>query len=211
MSGMLESQLAAEVTTIAVFVASLFLAVVITNRYMKKRGRPLLFWSSGMWLFALGVLLEIAFAMGAYSQLLIMAYLFIVALIVNALALGSIQLVSSNRVRNSYYLFSVASVLLLLYSLVSADQGDLIRGYVVAGNPTDLVIIASSLITFPAAAVLVAVAYLGYRKRKDPRLLSIIAGVVIVSIAGTLYIVQYPAFLYVAEVLGIALLWYGFL
>ena len=211
MQNLLTSQLTAEATTTAVFVASLLLAIIISKRYTEKRSRSLLFWSAGMWFFAIGVLLEVVFAVGVYSELMINAYLFIVALIVEALALGSMQLVNSNRIKNAYYAFTAITAIFLLYSLMSAPTGNLIRNYVVMGIPPLLVIIASSLITFPAAAVLVAVAYLGYRKSKNPRLLSIIAGVAVVSIAGTLYIVQYPAFLYVAEVIGIALLWYGFL
>jgi hypothetical protein len=49
-----------------------------------------------------------------------------------------------------------------------------------------------------------------YRKTRNKKLLSIIAGVIVVSIAGTLYIVAFPAFLYYAELAGIALLWLGF-
>ncbi len=208
---LLTSQLSTEITTVVVFAASLLLAVVMSNRYMKKRSVPLLFWSAGMWLFSLGVLMEIVFALGIYSQLLADSYLLVVALLVNVLALGSIQLVSSKRIKKSYYAFSIVSVFLLLYSLATTNQGNMIQNYVLAGVPAVSVIIASSLITFPAAAILLVVAYLGYRKRKDKRLLSIIAGVIIVSVAGTLYIAAYPAFLYLAEVAGIALLWYGFM
>ena len=208
---LLTSQLSTEITTVVVFAASLLLAVVMSNRYMKKRSIPLLFWSAGMWLFSLGVLMEIVFALGIYSQLLADSYLLVVALLVNVLALGSIQLVSSKRIKKSYYAFSIVSVFLLLYSLATTNQGNMIQNYVLAGVPAVSVIIASSLITFPAAAILLVVAYLGYRKRKDKRLLSIIAGVIIVSVAGTLYIAAYPAFLYLAEVAGIALLWYGFM
>lgn len=41
-------------------------------------------------------------------------------------------------------------------------------------------------------------------------MLSIIAGVVIVSIAGSLFIAQFPAFLYYSEFIGILLLCLGF-
>ena len=41
-------------------------------------------------------------------------------------------------------------------------------------------------------------------------MLSIIAGVVVVSIAGGLYIAAVPVFLYYSEFVGIILLWFGF-
>ena len=76
--------------------------------------------------------------------------------------------------------------------------------------PPLLVTVFSTLITIPASIVLLAVAILGYLKTKNKKMLSIIAGVVFVVIAGTLYIVSFPALLYISEFVGILLLWYGF-
>ncbi len=72
------------------------------------------------------------------------------------------------------------------------------------------VVITSSIVTFPAAAILIIVAGISYYRGHDKKMLSIILGTIIVSIAGTLYIVQFPAFLYYAEFIGIVLLWLGF-
>lgn len=41
----------------------------------------------------------------------------------------------------------------------------------------------------------------------NPKMLATIAGVVIVAIAGSLYIAQFPAFPYYSEFIGILLLW----
>lgn len=211
MLAFLATQAAAEITTVVILVLSLGLAAIITRRYLRKPSRPLHFWNLGVWTFVIGVALEVLFAFGAYSELLICTYLFSVAILVELLAMGSMQLIKSDGKRNAYYAFAAASTLFLAYSLIGTNTGNILENYVVAANPPNLVVIASSLITFPAAAILVIVAYLGYRARRDPRLLSIIAGVVIVSVAGTLYIVQYPAFLYLAELIGILALYYGFL
>ncbi len=206
----LTTQAAAEATTIITFILTLGLAIIITKRYLKKRSASLLFWSLGIWLFTTGVLLEIIFAFGAYSAILMNAYLLVVALIVEVLALGSMQLIKSIRIKRAYYAFAILSTMLLIYSLSVTNPGNLITEYVVGGIPSNFVLLTSSIITFPAAIILAVVAYKGYRKTHDRRMLSIIAGVVIVSIAGTLYIIQYPAFLYIAEFAGILLLWYGF-
>ncbi|MDE1870492.1 MAG: hypothetical protein KGH71_05965, partial [Candidatus Micrarchaeota archaeon] len=64
--------------------------------------------------------------------------------------------------------------------------------------------------TFPAATVLVIVAAMGYRRTRSLKMVSIIAGVVVVSVAGTLYIASFPSFLYYAEFAGMLLLWMGF-
>jgi hypothetical protein len=94
--------------------------------------------------------------------------------------------------------------------LFATNVGNVIENYVVYGTLPLSVVVSSSLITFPAAVVLIATAALTYRKSKNYKMLSIIAGVVTVSIAGSLYIVQFPAFLYYSEFAGILFLWLGF-
>jgi hypothetical protein len=169
-----------------------------------------LFWSLGLWFFALSVLEEVVFSAGYYSELLAAAYLGIVALLVEFLALGSIQLVKGERIKNAYYLYSLATGVALAYFLAAEKFGNLLDNYVVYGALPLGVVVISSIITFPAAAVLITTAALSYKKTHNRKMLSIITGVVVVSIAGSLYIAQFPAFLYYSEFLGILLLWMGF-
>ncbi|MCL5419776.1 MAG: hypothetical protein M1354_02760 [Candidatus Marsarchaeota archaeon] len=211
MSGIFASQGAAELTTAAVLVLSAGLSAAMSVRCLKRRNRPLLFWSAGLWLFTFGALLELMFAGNIYSSFAAKAYLLVAAVLVGTLALGSIQLSKSSRIRKGYYLFFILSSAFLVYSLLTTSVGNLLVDYVVAAPIPAQIILASSVITLPAAAVLVVFAYKSYKARRDPRFLSIIVGVIAVSAAGGLYIVQYPSFLYVAEVAGILLLWYGFL
>ncbi len=65
--------------------------------------------------------------------------------------------------------------------------------------------------TFPAAILLILIAAISYKKKRNYKMLSIIIGVIIVAMAGTLYIVEIPVFLYYSEFIGILLLWYGFI
>jgi hypothetical protein len=214
----LTSQFAVELTVIVIFIMTVALALVITKRYFEKKGKSLLYWSLGIWCFVIGVFLEILFAAGVYSTLLIIFYLFIVGVLVETLALGSIQFVKSKKIRYAYYVFVLASTILLLYSLIIpsstlflGNETNVITYWIVYGNLPLLILVTSSLVTVPAAVILVVIAGKSYLQRKNPKLLSIIVGVVIVSVAGSLYIVQYPAFLYISEFIGILLLWYGFI
>ncbi len=204
------SQEFVEFSTSLILVLTIMLALFLTQNYMKKRMRSYLFWSLGLWFFALGVALEILFSAGYYTELLIRSYLGIVAVLVELLALGSLQLVKGRPVKTSYYAFSVASGVALAYFLATETVGNILKSYVVAGSPPLGDLVASSVITFPAAAVLIATAALTYRKTHSRKMLSIIAGVVVVSIAGSLYIASFPAFLYYSEFFGIVLLWLGF-
>ena len=54
------------------------------------------------------------------------------------------------------------------------------------------------------------IAAISYKRTRSKKMLSIIAGVIVVSIAGTLYIASFPEFLYFSEFIGILLLWAGF-
>lgn len=209
----LTSQAAVLATTIVTLILTLGLAVVITKKYLKHRSNALLFWSAGLWLFVITVFEEILFASGIYSEFLIASYLFLVAMLVEALALGSMQLIKSRKIQLSYYAFAVVSTVLLLWALLVEGNaiGNILTDWIVYGNIPTYTLYFSTLITVPAAIVLVAIAIKSYVAKRSNKMLSIIAGVIIVSIAGTLYIVQYPAFLYIAEFVGILALWYGFI
>jgi hypothetical protein len=203
-------QLEALSITIVTFIITLVLTLFITKGYVAKRKRSSLFWSLGMWSFTFGVLLEILFALNINYQILVSLYLFVVAILVEFLALGSMQLIASKRLKQVYYVFTALSTIFVLYTLLASSQPGVVSNYVASGVPSLMVIISSSIVTFPAAFIIAAIAIVSYMKGRDYRNLSILAGVCIVSVAGTLYIASFPAFLYISEFIGILLLWIGF-
>ncbi len=186
------------------------LAFLMTQSYLRNRRSSHLFWSIGLWVFALSDFLEFVFALNVYSTLLMAIYLFIIVLLTQLLSLGSIQLVSSKPIRYGYTIFAGVIAIVVLISVLVGPISNLVMDYVVLGQPTLFIIISSSLGTFPAAAVLIWVAALGYKRTRSPKMLSIIAGVLVIGFAGTLYIATFPSFLYIAELFGVFLLFYGF-
>ncbi|MGD0511521.1 MAG: hypothetical protein ABSA33_06835, partial [Candidatus Micrarchaeaceae archaeon] len=102
-----------------VFILSLVLTLVMTSSYLKGRKTGVLFWSLGMWSFTFGVLLEILFALGISPEPLIALYLFVVAILVEFLALGSMQLVQSKKIKQLYYSFCIITTAFVGYSLVA--------------------------------------------------------------------------------------------
>ena len=211
MAGIFASQAFVEFSTLLILVLTLGLAIIMSYRYVRKHSKPLLYWSTGMWFFAIGVFLEVIFAFGIYSEFLIALYLFIVVMVVESLAIGSIQLIKSVKLKSSYYFYSIITTVLLAYSLYASNIGNVITNHIVFGALPIFIVITSSIVTFPAAAILIAIAAISYLHRHSAKMLSIIAGVVVVSIAGTLYIAAIPAFLYYSEFIGILLLWLGFI
>ncbi|MEM0201773.1 MAG: hypothetical protein QXR73_01170 [Candidatus Micrarchaeaceae archaeon] len=198
-------------STIIIAVLSAVLAAFMTYKWKNNKWvGSFAFWSLGLWLFTIAVVLESIFSLNIYNEALIDIYLFIVVFLVEELAMGSLYLIKNNGIKVAY----LAYILILDFAMVVALQASTIKNliitYVVYG-PLPLSIVAiSSFGTFPAAFILVAVAALSYYKSRNKKMLSIIAGALVVSIAGTLYIAAVPEFLYYSEFVGILLLWFGF-
>lgn len=198
------------VSTSIIMILSAILAILLTIDYARKRTKSLAMWSSGMWAFTASVALEIVFSAGIYGSLLIKSYMFLVAFLVELLAMGSMFLLKNRKAETAYILYSVIVTVFLGVELAVSNLGNIVVNGVVYGVLPMGVIIGSSLLTFPAAVLLVVISIVSYMKTRGPKLLSIIAGVIVVSVAGTLYIAAFPAFLYFAEFIGILLLWLGF-
>jgi hypothetical protein len=206
----MNSEIIVLASTIGITLISAYLSLLLFGNYKEKKALSYLFWGIGLALFALGTFIEALFAIGTYSSGLAKIYLFVVALLVVTLGEGSIMLVKSRAIKYTYSMFALFVSLLMIYTLASSQVGNIISNYIVYGILPMPVVIASSIATFPASLVIIAVAALSYAKTRNKKMLSIIVGVIIVSIAGTLYIVQFPVFLYYAEAIGIVLLWIGF-
>ena len=161
-------------------------------------------------MFFIDALLEILFAIGAADQVLFDIYLFTVAILVQSLSIGSILLLKKPNYNRTYSIFSVIADVLLAITLVMFPTGNILVGGIVAGVLPLAVIIMSSIISFPAALILIATAIISFRKTSNKKMISIIIGTIIVSVAGSLYIVSFPETLYYAELLGIIFLWSGF-
>lgn len=203
-------QSAVVASTILITLLSSVLALFLTLNFVAKRQKSHMLWSSGMWAFTLGTALEIVFAFGVYDDALAGIYLFVVALTVELLALGSVQLTHSKHAKLAYYGFCAITTLLLAAVLMSTNLGNIVTTYIVFGVLPLSVVLVSSFITFPAAVIIALIAAISYKHTKSKKMLSIIAGVIVVSIAGTLYIASFPEFLYFSEFIGILLLWAGF-
>lgn len=209
--GFLSGQLPTLGVTSVTFVLSLVLAFVMTSKARRSQQSSQMFWAIGLWIFAISVLIEIVIAAGLYAGLLEKAYLVLVAVLVEVLALGSMQLVRSRVLRFSYYGFFALSTGYLFYGTAVSDVGNLVSNYIISGLPPLPIILASIAITVPATAVLIAVAAINFARTRRKKMLSIIAGIALVAAAGSLYIAQFPSLLYIAEFVGILLLWIGFI
>lgn len=198
-------------STIVILILTLPLAILMLKKYRSKKSLSYLFWGTGLSFFALGVLLEVLFAFNIYNQALIKVYLEAVALLVGFLAAGSIFMLKSKRIHLAYSIFFIAAGAFVAYTLLASKISNLITSHVVFGVLPLSVVLSSSVLTFPAAVIIAVIAAISYKKSGSIKMISIITGVIVVSIAGTLYILAFPAFLYYSEFVGILLLWFGFI
>ncbi|WP_287960324.1 hypothetical protein [Acidiplasma sp.] len=199
-----------EISVIIILLLTAGLPAVIFMKYQKNHGLHLLYWGLGLLVFVISVFLELLMAAGIFSRFLIDLYLFLVAILVDFLAMGSFALFGNKKYLNYYYLYTGLASIFLLITLIIYPVGKIIIHHIVFGPLPLMVVVSSSFVSFPAAFFIILIAALSYKKSRNIKLLSIIAGVIVVSIAGTLYIAAIPVFLYYAEFIGILLLWIGF-
>ena len=120
-------QLTVEVGTAIITVLTLLLAIIITQRYLKNRKLPYLYWSIGMWAFVVAAAEEIVFSLGLYNILWMDLYLFLVAMVALTLSMGSVELLNSKRITKYYNAFAVISSLFLLFSLAISSSDPLMQ------------------------------------------------------------------------------------
>ncbi len=81
-----------EISVIIILLLTAGLTAVIFMKYQKNHGLHLLYWGLGLLVFVISVFLELLMAAGIFSRFLIDLYLFLVAILVDFLAMGSFAL-----------------------------------------------------------------------------------------------------------------------
>jgi hypothetical protein len=187
------------------------LAGVEVRRYRSRGGRAHLYWAGGLSLVAFTLAIEAVFYYGTWSTVLAQSYFFLVALLVGLLSLGSAELLLGPRARLTYGAYvALMSLAVAVFSFTEPIDSSILTGGVVTGNPPLDVVITSTLLTVPAAAVMVVGSVRSALKLRQWRLLSLAAGILVISAAGGLYIVSVPITLYFAEFVGVFLIYVGF-
>jgi hypothetical protein len=193
---------------------TLMLLALTGRAFLQYRGAPTrarLMWGTGL-LFATGAMaVETAVFWGAASGVMLQAYVFFSAAIVGVLSLGATRILRSPRVERGYTYYIVATVgLVALFSfLTPLPPTSMVSNGIITGDPPLLLLVLSSLVTFPATILLLTASYLSLRRNWRWQTLLMIGGAMILGAGGTLYIASFPVALYYAEFLGIILLFFG--
>lgn len=181
------------------------------RRFIAGNGRAHLYWGVGLVLVVVTLLEEAAFFAGVVADPLLRSYLFLVALLVGILSLGSAETGLSRRIRRGYSAFVLlVSVVLAFFSFTEPITAPLVAGGVVSGNPPVGILLASTLLTVPAAVLMTVLSLFAAYRQRRPRLALVAAGILVISVAGGLYVASFPMTLYAAEFVGVVLLFLGF-
>ncbi|HYA57795.1 MAG TPA: hypothetical protein VEH57_04945 [Thermoplasmata archaeon] len=179
-------------------------------RFLKEHARQELPWAGGLGLAAGAMAIEVVVYFGTVTIPIMDAYVFLSAAIVGILSLGATHVFHRPRVERAYCGYVLAGcTLVAVLSFVTPLPGGMVTNGVITGNPSLLLLVMSSLVTFPATVVLLAAAAVALRRSRKWQTLLMIAGALILGAGGTLYIASFPVALYYAEFVGIILLFFG--
>lgn len=192
-------------------VAALVLTLLVLLRFRTEHRACYLYWGVGLLFVAVTEVEEAMLDGGLWSQPLIRSYLVLVAVLVGLLSLGSAELSLPGRWRALWFGYiGVTSAALVALGLLTSVPSSIVVGGVVSGLPPTNIDVASSFITFPAAALLIVSSLYGAIRQHRLNLLYITFGAIVFSATGALYLASFPATMYYAEFVGVVLLYLGF-
>lgn len=202
-------------------------AGLLLRQWLGRRKPHQLAWFVGFLLYAVAAAMEaVSEASGSWDPLMYRIYIVMAASLVGFLGLGSLYLVTRRRIWGHLYLaMNVACLVLFLYGTlaVELDMSKLVAGITVGGMPLGdartFPRAWSLFFNIPGSLLLVGAAVLSIVRFLPKRLFRyrvwanvlIILGTLVIAGAGSLARTGRTVGLYPAEMIGAALLLWGFL
>jgi hypothetical protein len=179
-------------------------------RYYRNRTTAQAMWGLGLSFGAAATLIELVAYLGVVTSLLLQAYVFLSAVIVGTLSLGSTHAFKGARWPRPYAGYiGVASAAVAFFSFTTPLPNSMVQAGIISGNPPILLLVLSSLVTVPATIVLLTGAVLSLRRSFRWKTVMMIAGASVLGAGGAFYVASFPVMLYYAEFIGILLLFIG--
>ncbi len=198
------------VLTLAIFLVNALLAYLLSRLYVSNRkSMSYLIWSSGLRLFAISAILELLFSFGVFSDFLAKVYIFTIAMPVLVFSIGYLQFIKSSAAKRYYYYYSTIMALLFAGSLF-ASRWTALQQSVSYGllPPVPLALLA--MIAFSSSIILSCIAISNYAKARRGAMLAIIPGILVFYAVSILNLQILQLYSYYLELLGIGLIWVGF-
>lgn len=209
---MTPAEIGAGISIVALAFVSLVLSIIVFRKY-RTGLYSYLWWGAGIFLGFVTILQEAVFYFGAWSERLMQSYIFLVALLVGLLSVGSVDLMKSKWVRAAWFGYVVLmSIATAYFSFTTPVGRDVVVNGVITGTLPAVDVISSTLVTAPGAIAIIVLALYSTLVRGKMGTLFIAAGGIVISISGAMFVLRsFPVTLYYAEFAGILLLFLGFI
>ena len=204
------------------WVVCLVFAALVLRQYFERRKVHQLIWAIALFITVFGIFSEFYSEIWGWSVLLYRFYYVAAASLVAFLGLGTAYLILPKRIAHVFLAAFLLIIALFLWTSLKAnvDITKLVTGATVAGRAMPgQVRLFSPLLTIPGTALLLGGAIYSVlfflKKRKYPYRvwanIFIAAGAIVIAAAGSFARVGQTQYLYPAEMVGITLLFVGFL
>ncbi|MEM3851378.1 MAG: hypothetical protein QXP70_00035 [Methanomassiliicoccales archaeon] len=202
-------RLAVSASLILLSALTLYLSVYLLSRWRRRRAN--VWWGVALFIGFLSILDETLLYAGFWGEHLIQSFIFLSALLVGLLSLGSISSAGSYWFRAGWLSYvAIISIALAFFSFTQHISRSILSSGVVIGNPPFYDVLFSSLLTVPGACAIALFSLVEARRNHKPSLYLIFAGVVVISFAGFLFVLrEFPVTLYYSEFAGLLLIFFG--
>ncbi len=191
---------------------SLFFAISVFRQYSQRRKIHQFIWGYGLLIFSFTTLFEFISEIYGWNIPMYRAYYVLIASLVAILGLGTVYLFNRRAGRYLTLYFAVAIAVLIVLTLNAHVDTEKLKERTVGGSamPADVRIL-SPFLTIPGSIALIGGAlYSWYITRRSYNLF-IAIGALIVASGGGLSRFGAEGALYVLELLGVALMYIGFI
>ena len=196
-------------------VISLVFAIEVSRQYLRRRRAYQFWWTVSLILYTFAAFAEFLAAFrGSWSPSLYTLYYISAAALVGFMGGGTVFLIGGRRVGHVFILVMAAATVAMaaVAASVGVNTAALAGGRVVAGQAMpNTVRLLAMLLTIPGSLALFGGAAYSWWKTRHHFNLLIALGTLIISGAGGAARLGRPEFLYLGEMLGLAVLFAGFL
>ena len=207
------------IVPLAATVISIIFAYSVFRQYLRGRKTHQLLWTISLALFSFSVFFEAYSELYGWNVLMYKIYYIFAASLVLIMGAGTLYLLSSWNVLNRYipHLFVTYGIIIIVimsYTAYSAPvyTEKFIPGITVAGLAMSQdVRIFSPLLTIPGSIALIGGALYSYFKTKQRFNVYIALGALIVAVSGGIARTGITDFFYIGEMIGITLMYFGFI
>ena len=187
-------------------------AGLVFRQFLRRRAAPPLAWSLGLGMYAVASLMQFLAESGGWSVPAYKLYYVTAATLVAVLGIGSVLFVH-RRLGIAFAVYTAVVSIGFVAAVLPAQVDIVALGSAIpAGTAMPPgVRVYSPMFTIPGSVALIGVAAFSYWRTRRPFALWMGAGAAVVAAGGALARFQVPWALYGAELIGIAMMFWGFL